>query len=133
MPRRSSAASRQRQRGVALEMGILISVNLVVIAAASTAIVKLVPYNLAQRAKLGVLHAEVDDLAQRVDGLRQDFSRYFAPQRALATQRELGNLALPGQRPVRFIDPLPAPVTIPAPEAAVTAPPPAEAIAPASR
>ena len=96
---------RQRQRGVALEMGILISVNIVVIAAASTAIVKLIPYNLSQRSKLDVLQAEVDSLVLRVDGLRQTFSHHFDAQRHLATQRELGNMGLPGQRLVRFVDP----------------------------
>ncbi|MGF1536587.1 MAG: hypothetical protein ACFB4J_08920 [Elainellaceae cyanobacterium] len=105
-PRRSSLY-RIRQRGIALEMSILLGINLIVIAAASAAIVKLVPHHMAQRAKLKVLQSEVDALDRRVNDLRQNFSIYFDPQRSLINQRELGNQALPGQRPVRFVEPAP--------------------------
>lgn len=105
-PRRSSLY-QVRQRGIALEMGILLSINLIVIAAASAAIVKLVPHHMAQRAKLKVLQAEVEALDLRVNDLRQNFSIYFDPQRSLINQRELGNKALPGQRPVQFVAPAP--------------------------
>ncbi|MGB3613922.1 MAG: hypothetical protein WBA10_09025 [Elainellaceae cyanobacterium] len=102
-PRRSQRLQR-RLRGIALEMGILSSINLVVMAAAATAIVKLIPYNTAQREKLTVLQVQVESLDQRVNALRQDFNRAFDPQRSLVNRRELGNLTAPGQRPVHFTD-----------------------------
>ncbi len=105
--RQHSSRVQIRQRGIALEMGILLSVNLVIVAAATAAIVKLVPHHIAQRAKLQVLQSEVDALDQRVGDLRQNFNTYFDPQRSLINQRELGNQAVPGQRPVQFVQPEP--------------------------
>jgi len=99
--------SQLRRRGIALEMSILSSINLVVIAAASTAIVKLVPYNMVQQEKLNVLQTQVESLDHRVNALRQDFGRSFDPQRSLVNHRELGNRVAPGQRLVRFVDPQP--------------------------
>ncbi|MGF1513782.1 MAG: hypothetical protein ACFB5Z_08815 [Elainellaceae cyanobacterium] len=86
-------------------MSILLGVNLVIVAAASAAIVKLVPHHLAERAKFKVLQSEVNMLEHRVNALRQDFSGYFDPQRSLTNQRDLGIQALPGQRPVHFVEP----------------------------
>lgn len=96
---------RQVHRSVALEISARLGVNLLLAAAAISALVRLVPYNLAQQDRLAELEAEVADVEQRVNTLRSEFDRHFDPQQAVSVMQEQSVRVDPNQRQIIWVAP----------------------------
>ncbi|MGJ3245082.1 MAG: hypothetical protein ACFE0I_03290 [Elainellaceae cyanobacterium] len=96
---------RHPYRSTTTELIVKLSINLAIVAAAATALVKLIPYNLSQQTKLQDINAEVETLEDQVDSLRSDFSRYFDPQQAKSVMQEESNRVNLGQLRVVWTEP----------------------------
>lgn len=100
--------TRQRSRlhpyrGIALENTAKLVVNMVLVAGAVSALVKLLPYNISQQAKLQEISTEVKQTESRVADLQTDFKRSFAPEQAKKIMAEQSSRVDPRQRPVFFV------------------------------
>lgn len=103
--RAKPSSIKQPHRSIALEAAAKLTVNLLLIVAAGSAIVKLLPYNLSQQAKLQDLRSEVGFVEGRVDRVQADFSRNFDPQQARSVMQEQSSRVDPRQRPVVWLTP----------------------------
>lgn len=96
---------RNPHRAIAIETGFKLGVNGILAIVAVSALVKLVPYNLAQQSKLKEIQTEVAALEGRVDRLEADLSRQFDPQQAMSVMQTESNRVDPRQRQVRWLPP----------------------------
>lgn len=103
-PQRKSRNCRRSHRSVALQTTAKLTVNVLISAAAVSALVKLLPYYSSQQEKLQEIRSEVNLTERRVSQLRTDFNRYFDPQQAKTIMQEQSNRVGPGQRPVILVD-----------------------------
>ncbi|MBR8835889.1 MAG: hypothetical protein DSM106950_18180 [Stigonema ocellatum SAG 48.90 = DSM 106950] len=101
-PRRSRRLRQRSHQIMALETTAKIGVNLVISAAAVSALTQLLPYHWSQQEKLREIHTEVKLMEARVDNLQQSFSRSFDPRQAKSIMQEQGNRFDPSQRRVVF-------------------------------
>lgn len=117
---------------MALEAGAKLTVNCFLAIAALSALVKLVPQNFSQQARLQRIRTEVTAAEDRVDLLQDTFSRRFDPGQVNSVMREQSSRISPGQRPVIWVTP-----EIPVPNHPVADPipvgPPAEISLPSAR
>lgn len=102
-------ATRKRQqrhpyRAVAVETTAKLAVNVVLSAAAITALVQLLPYHMSQQTKLREINSEVKQTEKRVNRLQSDFSRYFDPRQAKTVMQEQSHRVDPSQRQVVLMD-----------------------------
>ncbi len=106
---RSNARALQRNhhRAIAIETSIKLTVNLVISGAAIAALTQLLPYSIAQQAKLQEVRAEVKTTQARVSRLKSEFNRYFDPRQAKSIMQEETNRADPNQRVVVLEEPAP--------------------------
>lgn len=105
-PRSNSYTSHQKhRRAIALETSIKLTVNLVISGAAITALTQLLPYSIAQQAKLQEVRAEVKTTQGRVSHLKSEFNRYFDPRQAKSIMQEETNRTDPNQRVVVLEEP----------------------------
>ena len=100
--------TRQRSRlhpyrGIAVENAAKLVVNMVLVAGAVSALLKLLPYNISQQAKLQEISTEVKQTESRVADLQTDFKRSFAPEQAKTIMAEQSSRVDPRQRPVFFM------------------------------
>lgn len=96
---------RLRQRSyqiMALETTVKIGVNLVISAAAVSALTQLLPYHWLQQEKLRAIRTEVKLMEGRVDNLQAEFSRNFDPRQAKSIMEKQGYRFDPNQRRVIF-------------------------------
>ena len=100
VPQRKSRNRRHPHRSMALQTTVKLTVNVLLSAAAVSALVKLLPYYQSQQEKLQEIQTEVKLTEGRVNRLRTDFNRYFDPQQAKNIMQEQSNRVNPGQRPV---------------------------------
>jgi len=89
---------------VAVEVGVKLAVNLVLAIAAVSALVKLIPYNLIQQAKLRELTTEVAAVEGRVEQIQTDFNRHFDPRQATSVMQEQTSRIQPRQRPIVWVN-----------------------------
>jgi predicted fused transcriptional regulator/phosphomethylpyrimidine kinase len=82
-----------------------LAVNIVLAIAAVSALVKLIPYNLSQQAKLRELTTEVAAVEGRVEQVKTDFHRHFDPRQATSVMQEQTSRVQPGQRPIVWVSP----------------------------
>lgn len=97
--------TRQRRRvnsyqGIAVENTAKLVVNVLLVAGAVSALVKLLPYNISQQAKLQEISTEVKLTESRVADLQTNFNRSFDPQQTKKIMQEQSNRVDPGQRPI---------------------------------
>jgi hypothetical protein len=102
---RSSTHRAAAHRTIALEVSARLGVNLLLGLVAVSALVKLLPYNLMQAAKLKELQTEVTEVEGRVDLLRAEFKRNFDPQQALNVMQEQSARMHPNQRQIIWLTP----------------------------
>lgn len=96
---------RLRQRSyqvMALETTAKITVNLVISAAAVSALIQLLPYHWSQQEKLRAIRIDVKQMEERVYQLQAQFSRNFDPRQAKMIMQEQGYRFDPNQRQVVF-------------------------------
>lgn len=104
VPQRKSRNRRDPHRSMAVQTTVRLTVNVLLSAAAVSALVKLLPYYQSQQEKLQEIQTEVKLTEGRVNRLRTDFNRYFDPQQAKNIMQEQSNRVNPGQRPVILIN-----------------------------
>ncbi|NEO78829.1 MULTISPECIES: hypothetical protein [Moorena] len=105
VPRIKHRPQRQSYGAVAGETTAKLLVNLVLCAAAITALMELLPYHLSQQAKLREVKREVKRTETRVNNLRREFSRSFDPRQAQKVMREQSLRRDPNQLQVVWQDP----------------------------
>lgn len=106
-PRQGSPNRKTRQRsrlnsyqGMVIENTAKLVVNTVLVVGVVSALVKLLPYNLSQQAKLQEISTEVKQTEKRVTVLQTDFNRSFAPEQAKKIMAEQSNRVDPSQRQI---------------------------------
>lgn len=104
VPQRKSRNRRHPYRSMAVQTTVKLTVNVLLSAAAVSALVKLLPYYQSQQEKLQEIQTEVKLTEGRVNRLRTDFNRYFDPQQAKNIMQEQSNRVNPGQRPVILLN-----------------------------
>lgn len=96
---------RLRQRSyqiMALEATAKIGVNLVISAAAISALIHLLPYHWSQQEKLRAIRIDVKQMEARVYDLQEEFSRNFDPRQAQSIMQQQGYRFDPNQCQVVF-------------------------------
>ena len=99
--------SRRRSlsyRAIALETSAKLAVNVVILTAAVSGLVRLLPLQWSQQEKLQEIQTEVKLTEGRVERLHTDFNRYFDPQQTKSIMNEQSNRVAPGQRPVILLN-----------------------------
>ena len=99
---------RRRKRSnphyaIAIETSFKLGVNAVLAIVAVSALVKLIPYNLAQQSKLKEIKTEVTALEGRVARLQADLNRQFDPQQAMSVMQAESNRVDPMQRQILWL------------------------------
>jgi hypothetical protein len=100
VPRPKRHLRQRSYQAIALETTAKIGVNLVITAAAASALVQLLPYHWLQQEKLREIRTEVKQMEGRVNNLQADFSRNFDPSQAKSIRQEQGYRFDPNQRQV---------------------------------
>ncbi|MEM1369251.1 MAG: hypothetical protein AAGG02_14835 [Cyanobacteria bacterium P01_H01_bin.15] len=80
--RNQPQVSVEVQRSLLLEILLKLSVNVLIAAAAITALTKLLPFRDVQQQKIGEIQTEVKEAEDRLNWLYGNFSRNFDPQQA---------------------------------------------------
>jgi hypothetical protein len=97
---------RQRSYQImVLETSAKITVNLVIIAAAVSALTQLLPYHWLQQSKLREISTEVNIMEARVNRSRTEFSRSFDPTQVNIIRQEQSYRFGQSQRPIILINP----------------------------
>ena len=104
VPQRKSRNRPHPYRSMAVQTTVKLTVNVLLSAAAVSALVKLWPYYQSQQEKLKEIQTEVKLTEGRVNRLRTDFNRYFDPQQAKSIMQEQSNRVNPGQRPIILVN-----------------------------
>lgn len=104
-PRKRRMSRRNLHRAIAFEASVKIGVNLVLAITAVSALVRLVPYNMAQQQRLKELQVEVAAMEEQVAALRAEFDRHFDPQQAMSVMQEQSARVNPNQRQVFWMAP----------------------------
>lgn len=88
-----------------LEAAAILGINILLAGIAISTLTQLLPYQLAQRAKLQEVQAEVKQSANRVHQLREEYNRSLDPQEAKRIVEEQSNLIDPQKQKVVWIRP----------------------------
>jgi hypothetical protein len=122
--RRRAVRRRPRQNPhqvAAIEIGFKLGVNCILAIVATSALLKLVPYNLAQQTKLQEIRTEVSEIEDRVGHLQADLNRQFDPQQAMSVMQEESIRVDPRQRQIVWLSPASSTAQRPASTSAETA------------
>ncbi len=103
-PRLGQQKKRQHNRAIAIETSIKLGVNLALSGVAIAALVQLLPYSIAQHAKLQEIQSEVKTTEGRVEKVKVEFNRYFDPRQAKVIVQEQTNRSDPNQRQIIWGD-----------------------------
>jgi uncharacterized membrane protein len=91
-----------------------LGVNLLLSFIAVTALVKLLPYNMAQQESFKELQSKVVEVENRVDRLQTDFNHHFDPKQARSVMQAESTRIEPGQRQIVWVAPQRATAQAPA-------------------
>ncbi len=89
---------------VAAEIMIKLGINVLLCVTALATLSRLLPYQQVQLAKLQLIGVEKDEVAERVDKLRQDFSRNFDPTQTRQIMQEQSPRVDPNQRRIFWLE-----------------------------
>lgn len=104
----SRVAKMQRQHspmGEVIEATTKLGVNVLLAAIAVSALSQLLPYQLAQHAKLREIEAEVNTTSQRVNQLQAEYKRSSQPQEVKRIVQEQTNLIDAQKQKVIWVQP----------------------------
>jgi hypothetical protein len=109
-PRRRVSKRRRQQlqtphQSIATEATTKLGVNLLLSFIAVTALVKLLPYNMAQQDSFKELQSKVVEVENRVENLQTDFSYHFDPKQARSVMQQESTRIEPGQRQIVWVVP----------------------------
>jgi cell division protein FtsB len=97
-PKQQTKRHTRSDRALAIEIAIKLIANGVLSIAALAALVKLLPYQFLQQAKLQEIRLEVNETEAEVKTLRSNFNRYFDPTQAKKVMQEQSPRLEPNQR-----------------------------------
>lgn len=97
-PKQQTKRHTRSDRALAIEIAIKLIANSVLSIAALAALVKLLPYQFSQQAKLQEIRLEVNETEAEVHTLRSNFHRYFDPTQAKKVMQEQSPRLDPNQR-----------------------------------
>jgi hypothetical protein len=100
VPRPKRHLRQRAYQVMALETTAKVAVNIVISAAAVSALVQLLPYHWSQQDKLRTVRTEVKVMEGRVQNLQTEFSRNFDPGEAKSIMQQKSFRFDPNQRPV---------------------------------
>lgn len=104
-PRKQRYRHPKSHRGIAVEISLKLVANGILSVAATVALVKLIPYQISQQAKLQEIRLEAKETEARVNILRQNFNRYFDPTQAKKVMQEQNPRLSPNQRRIILTTP----------------------------
>lgn len=105
VPRPKKHLRQRSHRIMAMETSAKITVNLIIITAALSALSQLLPYHWLQQDKLREIRTEVKLMEGRVNNLKSEFSRNFDPTQADIIRQEQSYRFEPGKRQLVIINP----------------------------
>ncbi|TAE57655.1 MAG: hypothetical protein EAZ76_12695 [Nostocales cyanobacterium] len=105
VPRPKKHLRQRSYRILAIETSAKITVNLIIISAALSALSQLLPYHWLQQDKLREIRTEVKLMEGRVSNLKSEFSRNFDPTQANTIRQEQSYRFPRGQRQLIIINP----------------------------
>jgi hypothetical protein len=105
VPRPKKHLRQRSYQIMAMETSAKITVNVVIITAAISALAQLLPYHWLQQSKLREIRTEVKLMEGRVNNLRTEFSRNFDPSQAQIIKQEQSYRFAPNKRQVVFVNP----------------------------
>lgn len=88
---------------VTAEITIKLVVNVLLSVTALAALIRLLPYQHTQQAKLNLVRVEVSEVEQRLDRLRNDFNRNFDPNQTRKVMQEQSPRVDPNQRRIFWV------------------------------
>jgi cell division protein FtsB len=97
-PKQQTKRHTRSDRALAIEIAIKLIANSVLSIAALAALIKLLPYQFSQQAKLQEIRLEVNETEAEVHTLRSNFNRYFDPTQAKKVMQEQSPRLDPNQR-----------------------------------
>jgi hypothetical protein len=100
--RRPTKLASNSHKEMATEIKIKVVANVILSIAAIAALVRLLPYQFAQQAKLQEVRQDVQELETRVNRLRGNFSRNFDPSQMRKIMQEQSPFIDPNQRRIFF-------------------------------
>lgn len=100
VPRPKRHLRQRAYQVMALETTAKVAVNILISAAAASALVQLLPYYWSQQDKLRTVRTEVKVMEGRVQNLHAEFSRNFDPGEAKSIMQQKSFRFDPNQRPV---------------------------------
>lgn len=115
IPSRRSSAARRRSRPqpslqpehrwVVAEIFFKLGLNGILIIGAIAALLRLLPYQQVQQARLEEVQMQVQETEKRVQELRMDFNRSFDPQESRKIMEEQTPRLSPNQRHIILTEP----------------------------
>ncbi|WP_353929220.1 hypothetical protein WJM97_12920 [Okeanomitos corallinicola TIOX110] len=105
VPRPKKHLRQRSYRIMAMETSAKITVNVIIITAALSALSQLLPYHWLQQDKLREIRTEVKLMEGRVSNLKSEFSRNFDPTQADTIKQEQSYRFEPGKRQLVIINP----------------------------
>lgn len=107
-PAQLSRLAISTQRGYqarALEVTVMLAVNLLLSATAVVALTQLIPYQKSQQEKLQEMQSQVKVAQGQVSQVKEQFDRNFDPQQARQIMQEQTNRIDPQQRHIILVHP----------------------------
>lgn len=102
--RRHKRRRQETYKMVGFEIAIKLVVNGILSLTAIAALARLLPYQQMQLAKLNLIGVERQEVAARVEILRQEFSRNFDPQQSKQVMQEQSPRVDPQKRRIFWLE-----------------------------
>jgi hypothetical protein len=102
--RRHQRRRKEAYQMISAEIAIKLLVNAVLSLTAITALTRLLPYQQLQLAKLQLIGVERQEVEERVDLLREEFSRNFDPEQSKQVMQEQSPRVDPNQRRIFWLE-----------------------------
>jgi predicted RND superfamily exporter protein len=100
-PKKPSKPQSDRQ-WLAAEITAKLMASSAIAVVAIAGLIKLIPYQLDQQAKVKEVESEVVETERRVNHLRNNFNRHFDPKQTLSVMQEQSALITPNTRRIFF-------------------------------
>ncbi len=94
---RQAKPKTKSHRGVVVETSLKLGVNLLLSSVAIVSLLQILPYHSLQKSKLEEVSIEVNKTQERVNELRENFRRNFAPEKSKRVIQEQNNMMSPKQ------------------------------------
>jgi len=100
VPHAKVSTRRYPYRSIVIEVGVKLTVNLLVSAVAVATVAQLLPYRSSQEARLQELQVAVKSTGERVQQVKSSFTQYFDPAQSKVIMEQQTNRIDPQQRQI---------------------------------